>query len=338
MQRVPFTVSFDAMNTLIQVTCGLGYQYLTSYASFLQRHGIDLRSSCPNATSGMMHDAALKAISDQVLVDRAAWTRSADPKEMPIGGNTDEELRSFWTRVLKQTYNCATLYDGASPNVVRRVKALWSNHQEVERFMDYMLFDQFASSKAHNWCPEGLNTLQRLCEWNQKQTGREKGATPSSPRVATPAFASSSTDSTSSTPSPLFLATPPFVVTNADSRMRDVFSQLGAFDVGASGEPPLLAGIISARDVGYAKPSPAGILAGVRDAAASYRAACQSGGGGSEPGVDIRLHVHVGDADADRVACERAGCHYVQCDPVTGATWELLHAKLQELQASCRGG
>ncbi|CAC9526262.1 hypothetical_protein_-_conserved [Leishmania infantum] len=157
MHRLPITVSFDALDSLIQITRGLGYQYRSSYASFLLEHGIDLHASCPNATCEVVQELALKAIHDQVRVERAAWTRSANPKEMPIGGDTDEELRSFWTRVLRQTYTCATLYDGAAADVVQRIEELWSDHHnEVRRFEDYVLFDQFSSTKAHSWYPEGL--------------------------------------------------------------------------------------------------------------------------------------------------------------------------------------
>ncbi|AIO01139.1 hypothetical protein LPMP_322530 [Leishmania panamensis] len=338
MLRVPITVSFDALNTLIQITHGLGYQYRSSYSAFLQEHGVDLDASCPNATCEVVQELALKAIHDQVRVDRAAWTRSADPQEMPIGGDTDEELRSFWTRVLRQTYTSAALYEGAAADVVQRAEALWANHpNEVRRFEDYVLFAQFGTTKAHSWHPEGLRTLQCLREWNQRQLSRDGSATWSGLAETTPA--------SSSGPAPpgipasstvLFLAAPPFVVSNMDPRIQGVFLQLGAFERGASGEPPLLSRVISTRDAVYAKPSPAGILTGVRDIAASYSAMCPRGSDAREPGVDVRLHVHVGDAEADRVACERAGCHYVQCHPTTGVIWEQLHSKLQELGTLCR--
>lgn len=334
MRRVPITVSFDALDTLIQITRGLGYQYRSSYASFLLEHGIDLDATCPNATCEAVQELALKAIRDQVRAERAAWTRSANPKEMPIGGDTDEELRSFWARVLRQTYTCATLYDGAAADVMQRIEELWGDHHnEVRCFEDYVLFDQFSSTKAHSWCPEGLRTLQCLRKWNQVQMSCDESAVRPGLADTKPASDLDVFSPSSAAASPvLFLAAPPFVVSNMDPRIRGVFMQLGAFEAGESGEPPLLSRIISARDTGYAKPSPAGILTGVRDIAASYRAACQSCGV-CDAGVDVHRHVHVGDADADRVACERAGCHFVQCDPATGVTWGLLQAKLQELEA-----
>ncbi|CBZ29635.1 conserved hypothetical protein [Leishmania mexicana MHOM/GT/2001/U1103] len=340
MHRVPITVSFDALDTLIQITHGLGFQYRTSYTSFLLEHGVDLDASCPNATCATVQELALKAIRDQVRADRAAWTHSADPKEMPIGGGTDEELRSFWARVLRQTFTCATLYDGAAAEVLQRVKELWSDHHnDVRRFEDYVLFDQFGSTKAHSWYPEGLRTLQCVRKWNQERMSRDESAVRSGLAEATPMSDLDAVPPATAAASPvLFLAAPPFVVSNMDPRIRGVFMQLGAFEAGESGGSPLLSRIITARDAGYAKPSPVGILTGVRDIAASYRTACESGDSVCDHGVAVSRHVHVGDADADRVACERAGCHYVQCDPATGVTWGLLQAKLQELEVLCGSG
>ncbi|KAG5470645.1 hypothetical protein LSCM1_01891 [Leishmania martiniquensis] len=337
MHRVPITVSFDALDTLIQITHGLGCQYRSSYAAFLQDHGVDLDASCPSATCALIQELALKAIRDQVSVDRARWTRSADSKEMPIGGDTDEELSSFWSRVLRQTFNSPRLYEGAATDVVQRIQAMWTHQQsEVRRFEEYVLFDQFGSTTAYRWCPEGFRTLHSLREWSRKQLGRVESAKRSVSVERAPASFLESAPLVSAAPAPvLFLAEPPFVVTNMDPRIRSVFARLGALEPGARGEPPLLSRVISARDVGYAKPSPVGILTGIRDAADAYRATCGSDGGACRPGVDAHLHVHVGDAEADRAACKRAECHYLKCDPVRGATWESLHTKLRELEALC---
>ncbi|GET91583.1 hypothetical protein, conserved [Leishmania tarentolae] len=337
MYRVPITVSFDALGTLIQIRHGLGYQYRSSYASFLLDHGVDLDASCPTFTCEAVQALALKAIHAEVRADRAAWTRSSNPKEMPIGGDTDEELRSFWTRALRQTYTCPTLYEGAPADVVQRVQELWNtNESEVRRFEDYVLFDQFSSTKAYSWYPEGLRTLQCLRQWNQEQMSRAEGAVRSGLAETTPMSNLGLSAPAASAASPvLFLAAPPFVVSNMDPRVRRVFTQLGALEAGDRNEPPLLSRIISPQDVGYAKPSPVGILTGVRDVVDSYRAACRSRGIMSATDIDLRRHVHVGDADADRVACEHAGCHYVQCDPATGVSWGLLQAKLQEMAALC---
>ncbi|KAG5494796.1 hypothetical protein JIQ42_02411 [Leishmania sp. Namibia] len=336
MHRVPVTVSFDALGTLIQITHGLGYQYRSSYAAFLKNYGVDLDASCPNATCALMQELALKAIHDRVRADRATWTRSTDPREMPIGGDTDEDLRSFWSCVLRQTYSCPALYKGAASDVVQRVEALWANrHSEVRRFEEYVLFDQFGSTKAYSWHPRALHALRCLREWNRQQKSCFESATRSASAATTPVAALSFAPSvTTTSATAFFLAAPPFVVSNMDPRIRGVFTLLGAFEPGARDEPPLLSRVISAQDVGYAKPSPIGILTGVRHIADSHRAACQRNGGVCGPGVHVRLHVHVGDAEADRVACERAGCHFLRCDLARGATWKSLHAKLRELEAS----
>lgn len=324
---IPFTVSFDALQTLVQVEQGIGHQYRSSYADFLHGHDIDLDASCPNATCDAVRDAALKAIHDQVRQDRAAWTRSADPKEMPIGGTTRAELRHFWARVLRQTFTHPALYEGAAAGVTERVMELWrSAGDHVRRFEDYVVFDQFASTKAHSWLPAAHDALSSLRDWNAQQLARLD-------------------DTTAASSSPVHcLAAPPFVVTNMDPRVASVFAQLGALgeegkEAGAHGGlPPLLSRVITAREVGFAKPSPAGIELGVRDAAAAFQSVCDRLGTSRADvcvaGVDVRRHIHVGDAEADRVACERAGCHYLPCDDVTGVTWALLRAKLRELEAA----
>ncbi|KAK7198140.1 hypothetical protein NESM_000770500 [Novymonas esmeraldas] len=326
MLRVPVTVSFDALDTLIRITHGIGFQYRSSYAAFLREHGVDLDASCPNATCDVVARLALEAIHSQVRADRANWTRSANPREMPIGGDTDEELRSFWTRVVRQVYRHPSLCAGAAADVVRRIEDVWATcHDDVRRLEDHVLFHQFASTSAYSWYPEGLHTLQRLRDWGHTQSRRADTAPTPLVKAA---------EATAASPV-LVLAAPPFVVSNVDPRIGAVFAQLDALATRShDAAPPLLSRVISARDVGYAKPSPLGILAGVRDIAAAYRAACEVG----TLAVEVRRHVHVGDAEADRMACERAGCHYVQCDPSTGATWGPLHAKLLEIEAACGAG
>lgn len=322
MTRVPVTVSFDALDTLLQITGGIGYQYLTAYTAFLREHGIDLAAGCPNATSERMSEVNLQAIRDQTRRDRALWTRTDNPKEMPLGGYTTETIRDFWTRVIEQALRDPALYEGGVPDTVQKIEALWqANNEEVRRFEEYVIFDLFASTKAYSWLPASLETLLQLREWNARQLARA---------------AESSTSSSSA--SILCLAAPPFVVSNMDNLLMPIFRELGALASG-KGEtpaPPLLSRIIPACDAGLAKPSPVGILMGVREIAAAYHAALAAEGNADAPGVEVHHHVHVGDAEADRLACERAGCHYVECDPTTGVTWKQLHAKLQELEAACQ--
>ncbi|KPA84830.1 hypothetical protein ABB37_01303 [Leptomonas pyrrhocoris] len=318
MRSVLFTVSFDALETLIQITNGVGYQYRTAFSTFLKQRGIDLDAACPNASCDNVNDVALKAIRDEMKVDRATWTTTDNPKEQPIGGDSDETLVKFWGNVFARTFKNPLLYEGASPDVAEQITSLWTAEAEaMQKFMHYVIFDLFKSTKTQSWLPEGLRTLQSLRAWNltrvqlaQQSTANASAASSSAPM--------------------LMLAAPPFVVSNMDPRLRTVFSQLGAFAPGEHGEPPLLSRVIVARDIGLAKPSPLGLLTGVRDIAAARRAE------GCPGEVEMRYHVHIGDAEADRIACEKAGCTYLQCDPTIGATWEQLRSKLEEIESSLR--
>jgi hypothetical protein len=310
---LPFTVSFDALETLIQITNGVGFQYRAAFSSFLKEHGVDLDASCPNATCAAMHEVALAAIRAEMKAERASWVTTDNPKEMPSGGKSDEELERFWGNILIKTFQCPSLYEGASPAVMDRIASLWTMEAAATRqFVHDVIFHRFGSTEAHSWLPEGVRTLQSLREWNQKRLQEVADA-------AKPASASSFSPK-------LVLAAPPFVLSNMDPRLRTVFYQLGALTPGEHGEPPLLSRVIVARDVGFAKPSPVGLQTGVRDIAAARRAE------GISAEVEMCHHIHVGDAEADRLACERAGCVFVQCDPQIGVTWEQLHAALTKME------
>lgn len=325
MRYIPFTVSFDALETLIQITNGVGYQYRTAFAAFLNQHGIDLESSCPAASAKAVQDVALDAIRAEMKAERAAWTATDNPKEMPTGGSTDEELEHFWRAVFSRTFQNPTLYEGAAPAVVERILSLWTNEAAAtQQFIHHVVFDRFGSTEAHSWLPAGLRTLQSLRAWNQARAQEAQRA------LAASAAATSGASSVASSEAKLVLAAPPFVVSNMDPRVRTVFDELGALNPGAHGEPPLLSRIIVARDVGFAKPSPIGLLAGVRDVALAYRAQGKPGA------VEMCHHVHVGDTEADRIACERAGCVYVACDPKVGVTWEQLRMALAKLETACQ--
>ncbi|KPI86207.1 hypothetical protein ABL78_4720 [Leptomonas seymouri] len=318
MNTIPFTVSFDALATLIQITSGVGYQYRAAFSSFLQQHGIDLDAVCPNATCEELDVMSMKALREEIKADRATWTTTDNPKEQPIGGDSDETVLKFWGNVLTRTFQSPSLYEGAPPDVVAKVTSLLTvDTESLRQFKRYVVFDLFQSTKTQSWLPEGLRTLQSLREWNQKRV------------VESQSSQQDTANKLSSAPM-LVLAAPPFVVSNMDPRVRTVFAQLGAFESGEDGMPPLLSRVIVARDMGLAKPSPLGLLTGVRDIAEARRA------DGIPGEVEMRYHIHVGDAEADRIACERAGCVYLKCDETIGATWEQLRSKLEEMEASCR--
>ncbi|KAL7699790.1 hypothetical protein NQL31_008094 [Lotmaria passim] len=327
MGFIPFTVSFDALGTLIQVTDGVGCQYRAAFATFLRQFGIDFEATFPNASCERVEEIALKAIRAEMAAERASWTATSNPKEMPSGGSTEAEVEQFWGKVFARVFQNPSLYQGAPPATVQRIMSLWTAEAEsMRRFEHYVVFDLFASTKTQSWLPEGLRTLQSLRTWNQQRLQQH---------VRSSQDTASASLSSSSSSSMLVLVAPPFVVSNMDPRVRAVFDQLGAFTPGEQNEPPLLSRVIAASDIGLAKPSPQGLLTGVRDINASIAAAAPHETN-SLGEAEMRYHVHVGDAEADRIASEKAGCVYLKCDATVGAKWEQLRAKLEEMEALCR--
>lgn len=325
MRRVFFSISFDALDTLIHIPNGVGYQYHQAYREFLQTNGISLEDSFPNATTQRIQELSIRAIRDQVLCDRLSWSRSANPKEMPIGGDDDATLHRFWGRVIQRVFTDGSLYEhAASPAIAAKAYSLLEESSSTcQCFEHHLISEVFGTVQAHDWLPDSRQTLVRLREWNYVQQQRCSG-TAGSNGVAKGAV--------------LLLAQPPFVVSNMDPRLHSIMQQLGAFStegapelvgVAAANPAPLLSRVITAREVGYAKPSPAGLLKCVELASQTCGPLAE---GDALPSP--QLHVHVGDAEADRVACQRAECIYVQCDGKRGVVWEELEAVLKRLEES----
>lgn len=150
----------------------------------------------------------------------------------------------------------------------------------------------------------------------------------------------------------LVLAAAPFVITNSDFRIRGVLRDLGAFQSSplpppttatsatpassssssavtstltfsstcwSAGKkmPPLLGKVITAADVGYAKPSDKGLLHCIKECGLEQHP---------------ERFIHVGDTEDDEIACRRAGCRFLQCNASMGAQWEKLKAMLGEVE------
>ncbi|RNF01663.1 hypothetical protein TraAM80_06831 [Trypanosoma rangeli] len=104
---------------------------------------------------------------------------------------------------------------------------------------------------------------------------------------------------------------PPTVLTNSDYRLVSVIREM----VQRDGEEALLGPVLSADNIGVGKPSPRGL-----ELARTLSR------------VTSKSHwIHVGDTSEDRVAAERAGCHFVSCLSTKGPVWEELRAKLEEV-------
>ncbi|KAF8279503.1 hypothetical protein BCY84_18228 [Trypanosoma cruzi cruzi] len=104
---------------------------------------------------------------------------------------------------------------------------------------------------------------------------------------------------------------PPRVLTNADYRLVSVVREM----VQREGDEELLGPVFSADVVGVGKPSPCGIEV-------ARKAACVP---------SASQWIHVGDGEADRVAAERAGCHFLPCLQTKGVVWEELREKLEQV-------
>ncbi|RNF24295.1 uncharacterized protein Tco025E_02584 [Trypanosoma conorhini] len=107
---------------------------------------------------------------------------------------------------------------------------------------------------------------------------------------------------------------PPTVITNADYRLVDMIREM----VKRDGEDALIGPVLTADTIGVGKPSPRGLeLARTKSGVTS-----------------ARHWIHMGDTTADRVAAERAGCHFLSCSSKRGPVWEELRQKLEEICGS----
>lgn len=297
----PIAISFDALGTLIEVKGGVGFQYHRLYKRFLLNNGVFMEVALSSATPELIDELAAAVIREEVAKDRAVWHVSYpnhSPKEMPIGGMTDDTLCDFWQRVLDRVYRHPRLLEGATEGVIGRLDELWSNEELWYRWKADLIIAEFGSSRTYQWLYEGRQTLLRLEEWRLRQ---EKMRT-TLPDVH-------------GTTSTLYMNTPPCVVSNMDPRLRRIFQDLGALE--GSGSPRLLHEVWTARDLGYAKPSAVGL-----------RRCAEAGGV-----TDMRYLIHVGDADVDAEACEMIGCRYLRCDMRTGVVWKQLADAIKELEA-----
>lgn len=316
-----FAVSFDALNTVIEVSGGVGFQYRRAFARFLASHGVNMDEALPAATEPVVNTVALDAIHAQVKEDRRLWAAQHpghNPKEMPFGGADDTTLLTFWRDVLTRVFTNPALYEGATPASKSEVHRLQQQGKEWDTFVHHLIFDVFGSTEAHGWLPAGKRTLEQLRAWNEVQRRRPDAR--------------------------LVLAQPPFIISNMDPRLATVMRQLGALpsdasspSTGASSSPssssfssvttspaealpPLVGKVLTAREVGFAKPSTRGLVACAEEAGI----------------VDMSYYIHVGDADADEKACNAAGCRFVRCNGATGVVWEDLKREIEELEKAVR--
>ncbi|ORC87313.1 uncharacterized protein TM35_000221120 [Trypanosoma theileri] len=108
--------------------------------------------------------------------------------------------------------------------------------------------------------------------------------------------------------------TPPAILTNADYRFVSVVKEM----VKQHSNKPLIGSLFSADRVGVGKPSARGISLASKAS-----------------GVTSMKHwIHVGDGEEDRLAAERAGCHFLHCSPTKGPEWARLRGMLEEVCGS----
>ncbi|KEG13549.1 hypothetical protein DQ04_00941130 [Trypanosoma grayi] len=110
---------------------------------------------------------------------------------------------------------------------------------------------------------------------------------------------------------------PPAIVTNSDHRSLTMVRAM----VERDGDAALLGPVLTADVIGAGKPSPKGILLAAKASGV----------------LSLRHWIHVGDAEEDRVAAERAGCHFCLCSKTQGPVWSELRAKLEEACNSAVG-
>ncbi|KAG8341007.1 hypothetical protein TRVL_08163 [Trypanosoma vivax] len=112
------------------------------------------------------------------------------------------------------------------------------------------------------------------------------------------------------------MSEPPAVVSNSDVRLMTAVRLM----VEREGDSALLGRLFSADVIGAGKPSPKGI--------STASNAC---------GVtSMERWIHVGDSNEDKLAAERAGCHFLRCSRAMGVCWSDLHSKLQEVCGSTK--
>lgn len=354
--NVPVLITLDAIGTLIQIKGGIGHQYLTALQQFLasQRPGADgdggdggrgwlegvrrLRRikgedhAFPRVTEDakLMETAAREAIRVELAKDRAAWaveqSGEANEKEMPIGGLVEESVYNFWRRVLQRAYRDPRIWSfPRRPHEVgvaeKGEEREWTSREAPgqpqlqphtslldavapadawEVMYRHVINDVFGTGEAYEWLPEGKETLVSLND--RRQAPLLMG------RVSPPPL--------------VRLVSAPLVLTNSDRRMTKVLTDLGAtvepiadgptvFPIGAAA----LNGVVTAMDVGRAKPSSRGLV----------KCMTMTGLLTGPPAPVGRLetkviHIHVGDSEEDRLACESAPhrCTYLRCDPKVG--------------------
>lgn len=309
---VPIGISFDAQNTLVEIVGGMGHQYFKHFRRFLLGKGFSIEDVMPSCTATSLQTTSYTIMRYNVNRDRDAWAKahpeSNDRTEMPIGGRTEASILAFWRSVLTDVFKSPSLYLSTPPRLKQSLLDVMEG-EEWEAFLKQVL-DAFASSKVYGWLPEGKRTLEELRKWTVQQEQH--------------AF-QLPLDRTKTKPL-MVLQSPPYILTNSDFRLRGAFQELGAFvspspskSCSSDGKklPPLIGKVVTAADVGYAKPSSRGILHCLREC-------------GLERHPD--RFIHVGDAEADEMACRKAGCRFLHCNGNTGVQWEKLKMMLADME------
>lgn len=326
-KRIPIGISFDAQNTLVEVVGGIGLQYFKHFREYLLRKGYTVEEAMPSCTATSLHTTSFTILRYAVNRDREAWAaahpESSDRREMPIGGRSEEAILKFWRNSMMDVFKSPSLFLSTPPRLKQSLLDVMEG-PDWDRFTEDLLH-HFSTPKCYSWLPEGRHTLEALRKWNIAQeelTFKARG-----PRGRK----NEHTTAVSPKPAAIVLAAPPFVVTNSDFRMRNLFKELGALQselpsstpnassLLQSGKklPPLIGKVITAGDIGYAKPSPRGILHCMREC-------------GLEKHPDRFLHI--GDTEEDELACRAAGCRYLQTNASVGVHWEKLKASLIEME------
>lgn len=357
VKRMPVGVSFDAQNTLVEIIGGIGQQYFKHFRHFLETKGFSIEEAMPSCTATSLHTTSYTIMRYSVNRDREIWAathpEAKDKKEMPIGGRTEATITQFWRQTISDVFKSPSLYLSTPP----RLKQSLLDVMEGPEWEDFLkeLIQSFASKQTYGWLPEGRRTLEELRQWSGEQEQlayQESSGAPSSSRSgnrkagghlgsgAAPSTGGAqplSTQSTSATAGHktkpiLVLAAAPFILTNSDFRIRGVLRDLGAFQSSSpppstspssscwsAGKrmPPLVGKVITAADIGYAKPSDKGLLHCIRECGLEQHP---------------ERFIHVGDTEDDEIACRRAGCRFLQCNASMGAQWEKLKTLLSEVE------
>lgn len=302
-------ISFDAQNTLIEIVGGIGLQYFNHFKTFLHTKGFSIEEVMPSCTATSLHTTCYTVMRYLVSQDREAWAaehpHSDNAKEMPIGGRTEASINKFWCRTMQDVFRSPTLFLSTPPRLKQPLLDVMEG-KEWDEFLNSVLF-HFSTTDCYSWMPGSLRCLEELRRWNLEQEEL--------------VYKSGLTDRRKQRPV-IVLAAPPFVVTNSDHRIRQVLNNLGALSSTSSlpngkRRPPLLGKVVTAGEVGFAKPSPRGIQQCIREC-------------GLERNPE--RFVHVGDAEDDELACKAAGCCFMPCNASTGIQWDKLKSMLLDLQ------